>query len=122
MMKEAISEYEKGFELSAGNPFVMAALATTYYRIGARQEADKLFASLQEKAKHEFVPSYYFFVVYKVRGELDQAFKWLEKACEDSTYLLSYASVWPYDDYRVPYDQKSTELLRRVGLLKTAEE
>ncbi len=118
MMKEAIAEFKKAFELSDGNPLVVLALTTTYYRIGARPEADKLFASLQERAKHEFVPSYYFFVVYKARGELDQAFKWLEKACEDSANLLAYAIIWPDDVYRIPYDQKSTELLKKVGLIK----
>jgi len=118
MMKEAIEEFKKAFELAGENPLIVWALSTNYYRIGARQEADKLFASLQEKAKHEFVPSYLFFVVYKARGELDQAFNWLEKACEDSTYLLAYAIIWPDDIYHVPYDQRSTELLKKVGLIK----
>lgn len=118
MMKEAIEEFKKAFELAGENPPIVLALSTTYYRIGARQEADKLFASLQEKAKHEFVPSYCFFVVYKARGELDQAFNWLEKACEDSTYFLAYAIIWPDDIYHVPYDQRSTELLKKVGLIK----
>ena len=118
MMKEAIAEFKKAFELSGGNPVIVLALTTTYYRIGARPEADKLFASLQERAKHEFIPSYYFFAVYKARGELDQAFKWLEKACEDSANFLAYALIWPDDIYHVPYDRRSADLLKKVGLIK----
>jgi tetratricopeptide (TPR) repeat protein len=118
MMKEAIAELKKTYELSDGASMAAWVLANTHYRTGANAEADKLFDDLKEKAKREYVPSYYFFTLYRVRGEFEQTFKWLEKACEEHDLWLPLALVWPDDAYRIPYDQKSTELLKKVGLIK----
>jgi serine/threonine-protein kinase len=121
MLNEAVAEEEKAFELSgSADTMNLCFLSVAYYRSGRKGEADKLFARLRETAKHQYVPSYYFFVIHKVRGELDQAFNWLERACEDSAIFLAYARIWPDDPYRVPYDQRSADLLERVGLTKAA--
>jgi TolB-like protein/Flp pilus assembly protein TadD len=123
MMKESVAELEKAFKLPGGdNPMATSFLTVVYYRSGAKAKADGLFESLNERAKHEYVPSFFLFFTNKARGDLDQAFKWLERACQDRDILLPYGLVWPDDSFRIPYDQRSAELLRRVGLLKTAEE
>jgi len=123
MMEESVAELEKAFKLPGGdNPMAASFLTVAYYRSGAKAEADGLFESLNERAKHENVPSVCLFFINKAHGDLDQAFKWLERACQDRDILLPYGLIWPDDSYRIPYDQKSTELLRRIGLLKTAEE
>jgi hypothetical protein len=97
---------------------MMAILSFIYYKTGAKAEADKLFDSLNERAKHAYVPAYFFFYNYKCRGNLDQAFQQLEKACENRDLYLPYSLVEPIDDGRIPYDERSTELLKKVGLLK----
>lgn len=118
MFEEAIAEYKRALELSEGNLVVIPFLATLYYLTGSRAEGDNLLNNLLERSKKETVPSYVFFMIYKARGELDKAFVYLEKSCEDSTFILSYLAIFPDKDYRVPYDEKSTELLKRVGLIK----
>ena len=118
MLEEAIAEYKRALELSEGNLVVIPLLATLYYLTGERAEGDNLLNNLLERSKNEAVPSYVFFMIYKARGELDKAFVYLEKSCEDSTFALSYCAIWPDKDYRVPYDEKSTELLKKVGLIK----
>ena len=120
MMKEAIAEFEKALDLSGGASVATFMLATAYYRIGSKTEANKLCDDLEDRVNREYVPSFYFFVLYKVRGELDHAFRWLEKACEDHDLHLPFALVWPDDVFRIPYDQRSAELLKKVGLIKGA--
>jgi serine/threonine-protein kinase len=117
MMKESMAEYKKALELSSGDPVVAWLLSDAHYRTGAKAESDKLFDGLKERAKREYVPPFYFFALYKGRGDLNQAFNWLEKACEDRDLWLPYGLVWPDDAYRIPYDQKSAELLKKVGLI-----
>ena len=118
MIKESIAEYEKAFDLSGGAPIIVWVIAITYYRTGEKTEAEKLFNSLKERAKHEYIPPTFFFAIHRVRGNMDQAFKWLERACEDRDIWLPYCLVWPDDIYRIPYDQRSTELLKKMGLIK----
>ena len=117
MMKESMAEYKKALELSGGDPMAAWLLSDAHYRTGAKAESDKLFDGLKERAKREYVPPFYFFALYKGRGDLNEAFNWLEKACEDRDLWLPYGLVWPDDAYRIPYDQKSAELLKKVGLI-----
>lgn len=118
MFDEAIAECKKALELSEGNLIVIPILATIYYLAGAKAEGDHLLNNLLERDKNEFVPSWIFFIIYKIRGELDKAFVYLEKSCEDSAFMLPYFAVWQDKDYRIPYDPKSTELLKKMGLIK----
>jgi len=119
MLKESIVELEKASDLSGGAPLVVVMLASTYYRTGKKTEAEKLFNSLKERAKDEYIPPSFLFVIHKVRGDMELAFKWLERACEDrDIYLPYYLLPQPEDHLIIPYDKKSTELLRKVGLIK----
>jgi len=119
MSKESIVELEKASDFSGGAPLVVVKLASTYYRIGKETEAEKLFNSLKERAKDEYIPSSFLFTIHKVRGDRELAFKWLERACEDRDIYLPYHLLpQPEDDLIIPYDKKSTELLKNVGLIK----
>jgi serine/threonine-protein kinase len=123
MMEGAVIELERALKLPGGdNPMVATFLAVAYYRSGARIRAEKLFESLKERAKREHWPSFFLFAVNKSRGDLVQAFKWLERACKDHDILVPYGLIWPEDAFHIPYDQKSAELLKRVGLIKTDKE
>ena len=80
---------------------------------GKKAQAEKLFNSLKEKAKHEYIPPVFFFSMYKVRGDIDQAFEWFERACEDCDIYLPFCLNWPDCSMRVPDDKKFTELLKK---------
>ena len=119
MMEESVAELEKAFKLPGGdNPMAASFLTVAFYRSGAKAEAEGLLESLNKRAKHEYVPSFLLFFINKARGDLDQAFKWLERACQDRDIILPYGLIWPDDSFLIPYDQKSTELLKKVGLIK----
>jgi hypothetical protein len=123
MTEAAVTELERAFELPGGdNPLVATFLAIAYYRSGARAKAERIFEDLSERIKREYVPSFFLFAVNRSRGDLDQAFTWLERACEDHDILVPYGLVMPEDAFHIPYDQKSAELLQRVGLIKVVKE
>lgn len=63
---------------------------------GKKAQAEKLFNSLKEKAKHEYIPPVFFFSMYKVCGNIDQAYEWLERACEEhDNFLICVISLPP---------------------------
>ncbi len=118
MLKESIEALEKAFDLSSGAPNVSAILAIAYYLFGKKPQAEKLFNSLKKRAKGEYIPPSFFSMIYKVSGDLELANKWLEIACKVRDIYLPFGLLPTVDCLRIPYDQKSAELLKKVGLYK----
>jgi serine/threonine protein kinase/Tfp pilus assembly protein PilF len=118
MFKESIEALEKAFDLSNRAPNVSVILAIAYYLFGKKPQAEKLFNSLKKRAKDEYIPPSFFFMIYKVSGDLELANKWLEIACKVRDIYLPFSLPHTVDCIRIPYDQKSTELLKKVGLYK----
>jgi TolB-like protein/Tfp pilus assembly protein PilF len=117
MFEEAISEYEKAIDLSGGAPMLVVALAAAYNEIGKKAQAEKLFASLEQRSKQEYVPSLAFFYCHHLlRGDQEQAYEWLERAYSEHDGFLIWSIVFPYDPIRFPDEPKYKEILRKVGL------
>ena len=55
---------------------------------------DELTAVSQQRN----VPPYHFAIIHAALGEKDQAFTWLDKACEDRYRLVAYLKVDPMFD------------------------
>ena len=117
MFEEAIAEYEKAVEFSGGDQMAIAILASAYYESGKKDKAEKLFDSLKERSRDEYVPSMYLFVIHKVRGEYDHAFECLKRACNEHDSSLPYYRVAP-EWFRIPDEPRYTELLKKYGIGK----
>ena len=50
MYKEAAVEYKKAADLSNGSPFAIACLVIQYYRIGEKDQAEKLLAGILKRS------------------------------------------------------------------------
>ena len=116
MLEEAIAEYEKAVNLSGGTPIVVAALAATYYEFGKKARTEKLFDSLKQKSRDEYVPQMCFYRIHKVRGDLDQAFECVKRACEEHDSFLPWFRVDPIDAHRIPDEPRFKALLKKAGL------
>jgi serine/threonine protein kinase/tetratricopeptide (TPR) repeat protein len=117
MFEEAISEYEKAIDLSGGDPMAVVALATTYYELGKEAQAEKLFDSLIQMSRHQYVPPMAFFYYHLLlRGDQEQASEWLERAYNERDGFLIWGIVFPYEPLRIPDEPKFREILKRVGL------
>ena len=116
MTKEAIAEIDKSVELSGGVPLNVALAVMTHYRYGDKDIAERLFDSLKNRAGHEYIQPMCFVNIYLARGEADQAFEWIEKACEERDGFLLWHRVTPMDCMHFPSDPRVDELMDRLGL------
>jgi serine/threonine-protein kinase len=115
-IEEAITALKKAVDLSNDIPWMVTTLATIYRSIDQPDNASILFNDLKERAKNKYVPPVCFVLLYKAFGDMDQAFKWLERACEERDSFLLWLLSSKNDNFRIPYDQRSIELLKKIGL------
>jgi len=112
----AIAEYEKAVEYSDGVPFIEMLLAVIYYDYGRKDEAEKLFEMLKQRAKHEYVPPTSFFLMNLVLGKLGEAKEWLDRAGEEHDSYLCWMRIMPTDFYLNPGKSKIKALLKKTGI------
>ncbi len=72
-----------------------ASLGYVYAKSGERREALKLVAVLEEQSKQKYVRQEYIARIYAALGDLDQAFRWLERAHEAHSVNMPYLKVSP---------------------------
>ncbi|MFQ5807165.1 MAG: hypothetical protein ACE5I3_12020, partial [Phycisphaerae bacterium] len=115
MYEEAITELKRAASLSGGAPKHVAHLAQVYAAAGMPDKARKILGELNDVSKQKYVPPCLFAIICAALGERDQAFAWLDKACEErDSYLLDLKADPIYD--RLRSDPRFADLLHRVGL------
>ena len=119
---EAISEYQKAVELSAGDQDATAALAHAYAVIGKKAEARKILRDLQQKANISYISPYLLATIYAGLGEKDRAFELLERAYEQKSLELSWHLKADLRIDNLRSDPRFQNLLHRVGLPSTTTE
>jgi tetratricopeptide (TPR) repeat protein len=114
MIKESIAEYERAVDLSDdGASLPIAALACSYYRIGEKDKADKLFERLKKRAETEYVPATSLYLIHRIRGEETLALDFLKKACDEHDSFLVWFRSHPF---LIPEGSKYMKLLKEAGL------
>jgi tetratricopeptide (TPR) repeat protein len=113
---EAISEYQKAVEISAGDQDSTAALAHAFAVIGRRAEAEKILRDLEQKSKSVHVSPYLFATVYAGLGKNNKAFEFLEKAYQERSLEISWALKSDLRIDNLRSDPRFQNLLARVGL------
>ena len=108
MGREAIAEIQK--EKSSG--YREYALAAAYHVVGMREESDAAMERLHRESEQW---GYQFAVAHAIRGELDQAFHWLDRSYElhDSGIVMSGQS-WVFENLHS--DPRWPRFLERIGL------
>jgi TolB-like protein/Tfp pilus assembly protein PilF len=110
--KEAVALYEKA---QATRQFPSAGLAITYARMGRREDARRILDQLIEKSRRQYVAADWIATVYIALGEKDEAFRWLDRACNEHSAPASAFLFHP--EYRaVRSDPRFADLLRRTGI------
>jgi TolB-like protein/tetratricopeptide (TPR) repeat protein len=118
LFDDGVAETQKAITLLGDSPPALAigALGHTYAVSGRRAEALKALQQLRERSQRRYVPAYSLAIIYAGLGEKDQAFAWLQTACEERYDRLIYLNVDPLVD-SLRADPRFTELRRRVGLV-----
>jgi len=65
-------------------------IATTYWRMGKRDEARRALAALEERARHQWVDPGWLAVAYAGVGDRDNAMRWLEDAFRKKSFSLRF--------------------------------
>ena len=91
-------------------------LTVVYHAMGRRAESDAALARLAQK--HAQDGAYMIALVYGNRGELDQAFAWLERAYRQKDALVCWVKIYQGDPLLKDFthDRRFAAFLRKLNL------
>jgi tetratricopeptide (TPR) repeat protein len=112
---KAIPVLEKAVALSDRNPAIIGVLVHAYAAADRRPEAIYLVEELKRRQQKGYIPAAAFVNAYLGLGDKEQAFPWMERACEEQSLIMQYLKVHPFFD-PIRDDPRFAGLLRRVGL------
>jgi DNA-binding winged helix-turn-helix (wHTH) protein/TolB-like protein len=115
MYGEAIEEFLESLSSSPDDPDGLTMLAHAYALAGNKERAEKVLSRLNEISKHHYIAPYDIAPIYAALGQKDQAFAWLQRACEERCEGLTLLKVDPAFNSLRP-DPRFTDLMHRVGL------
>jgi tetratricopeptide (TPR) repeat protein len=116
MDAETVTHLQRALMLSPGSPDRVGALGHAHAVFKRKEQARKALKELHKLSERRFVSAYDFAIVYVGLGEADQAFTWLERACEERSFsmLMSLKGEPRLDALRA--HPRFQDLVRRVGL------
>ena len=94
----------------------MLDLGFAYAKVGNREEARRILATLKQRRASGLVPSGSIAILYGALGELDEAFAWLEKAYQERDPELTYLNVPGRRFEPLRHDPRFRKMLVRMGL------
>ena len=114
-LDEAIKAFRKAVSLSGKAHGSLASLAHAYAVAGKKSDALKILRQLQRVPAKEFVSSYDFALIFTGLGKYDEAFAWLDRACDERSPALPFVKSNPR---LAPLrrDHRFQKVLQRVDL------
>ncbi len=113
LYNNAVLTLEKALAIRR-SPWELALLGYTHARSGERTAALEIVAEL-ERPNSGFVSALCFALVFAGLHELDEAFAWIDKACEERPNRLAYIKVEPlWDPLRT--DRRFSDLIRSFNV------
>jgi len=113
MFEEAISELETGVKLSGESTLALAMLGHGLASAGRGDEAMQILDTLKERAKNQYVPSYWIAVIYNGFKDKEQVLEWMRKAYAERSSWLVWTNVEPRFDW-LRSDPDVVELLKAM--------
>lgn len=91
--EEAIAELHKGLNVSKRHTRILGQLGYAYAMAGQESAAQEVLEELKESAELRFGSSFALAQTYAALGELDDAFQWLQKACDERDSMVIWIKV-----------------------------
>jgi serine/threonine protein kinase/Flp pilus assembly protein TadD len=88
--EQGLIRIREAVTISDNNAMVLAGLGWGYAVAGQKDQAYVVLHELHEKAKIQYVRSFYFAKIYSALGEIDTAFGWLDKSFTEHDMSLVY--------------------------------
>jgi TolB-like protein/Tfp pilus assembly protein PilF len=95
---DAAQYFGKARDASNDHPLAIAGLTCALARAGRKAAAQKVLSQLESTAKQRYVNPYYLALAYLGFNEVDRAFEYLEKACDDHSAYMSNIEADPVLD------------------------
>ena len=115
LYEEAQLQFEEAFRLFDNGPPMLASLGHAYAACGDSGRAHRAVNQLLEISQYRYVSPFDMALPYAGLGDKDQALGWLEKACSDRPWQLTYLKVDPRLD-PLRSDTRFKTLLHRLCL------
>jgi TolB-like protein/Flp pilus assembly protein TadD len=116
MADTAITYAKEAVKLSGGTQlFFIADLGYAYARAGRTGDAEQILHQLQELGRRRYVDSCLIAQIYVALGEVDEAFRWLERAFQERAAWVVYLATDPWFD-PLRSDRRFDKLLQRAKL------
>lgn len=93
--EDAIASMEAAVVLSGRHPWPLGGLAGVYVAAGRVTDGEAIYAELVARSRREYVQPVGFAILCAILGRRDEAFAWLDRACEERDPLLPFVRVWP---------------------------
>jgi serine/threonine-protein kinase len=112
---EALALLKSGRSLAGDVPSILAAMGQISAAAGDRHSARCLLQELKALSNSRYVPCTSFAIIHLGLEEIDEAFEWLERGCENRDLAMPMLKVHPlYDPLRG--DKRFQKLLQRLRL------
>jgi len=113
--RSAIAAHRKAEGLGGYYAFSYSALIYAHAVLGERDEALRLFASLEERVRREYVPAFAFALACIGLGDLERAFAWLERGVEQHDEMMAENFLDPLFD-PLQGDARYERVLAKLGV------
>jgi TolB-like protein/Tfp pilus assembly protein PilF len=117
LLDDAIESYNKAVSLSGGSPLAEAKLASALYRAGKKAESQEKIERIEKMMAAVYIPPSILVPYYLLNKDLDRAYHWFKKSCDQKDFNLPDFINAPIDYYRIPDDPRFTALLEKTGLI-----
>jgi serine/threonine protein kinase/tetratricopeptide (TPR) repeat protein len=114
-VEEAIAVHERAVSISGGSPLFKGPLGRAQALAGRESDARGTLQELLAASRTLPVSPLDVAVIHAALGEVDEAFQWLERACDEHSDHVPYLGVSPRLD-GLRDDPRFHALLSRVGL------
>jgi DNA-binding winged helix-turn-helix (wHTH) protein/TolB-like protein/Tfp pilus assembly protein PilF len=111
---EARAEFQKGHDIAPKSADFLALLGYTCARAGQRDQALRYEKELIKLSRQSYVSPASYACIYAGMGDIDAAFKWMEKSFEERTPSIRGLKTEPLNDL-LRHDPRYDSLLRRAG-------
>jgi len=110
----ARAEFQKGHEAVPNSPDFIALLGYTCARAGQDDQARRYEKELIDISRQVYVSPASYACIYAGMGDLDAAFKWMERSYDERTPAIRGLKTDPLNDL-LRKDPRYEKLLRRAG-------
>lgn len=94
-LQDAISAASEAVKRSGGASIAKTFLGCAYALSGQKEKAQEQLNSLLERCQQKYVPSTFFIWLYTTLEEIDEAYRWLEKAVRNHDPWLCFYGISP---------------------------